>query len=96
MPFDPRRSEEGIVSRDPNDSTDLLRSVWQAGTAAELDELAGPQRSCRNMRDVSFDGFAEPGTDLRSAWRDRLRREGKLAEPGQSVRDLVVGPERPR
>jgi hypothetical protein len=43
------------------------------------------------MVDVSFDGLAEPGTDLRDAWRDRLAREGKLAASTGSVRDLVLG-----
>jgi hypothetical protein len=43
------------------------------------------------MRDYTFDGMAEPGTDLGTAWRDRLRREGKLGESGGSIRDLVLG-----
>ena len=53
-------------------------------TGPELDEDCGPTKSCRNMKDVSFDGMAEPGTDLREAWRDRLRREGKLSTAGGS------------
>jgi hypothetical protein len=48
------------------------------------------------MKHVSFDGFAEPGSDLGSAWRDKLRREGKLSESGQTVRDLILGPNAPR
>ena len=32
------------------------------------------------------------GTDLGTAWRERLRREGKLGAAGSSVRDLVLGP----
>ena len=43
------------------------------------------------MKDVSFDGFAEPGSDLREAWRERLEREGKLSTAGGSIRDLVLG-----
>jgi hypothetical protein len=41
------------------------------------------------MKDVSFDGFAPAGSDLGQAWRDTLRREGKLSEG--SLRDLVMG-----
>jgi hypothetical protein len=43
------------------------------------------------MKHVSFDGLAEPGSDLRSAWRERLEREGKLNSSGGTVRDLVMG-----
>ena len=43
------------------------------------------------MKDVSFDGMAEPGADLSAAWRERLRREGKLDVSGESIRDLVLG-----
>jgi hypothetical protein len=43
------------------------------------------------MQHVSFDGLAEPGTDLRGAWRERLQREGKLNTSGGSIRDLVLG-----
>jgi hypothetical protein len=38
---------------------------------------------------VTFDGFAEPGSNLTDAWREKLRREGKLGD--SSVRDLVLG-----
>lgn len=70
-----------------------IRSIWAADEAArtELDEDCGPTKTCRNMKVVSFDGMAEPGSDLRDAWRDRLRREGKLAEGSGSLRDLVLG-----
>jgi hypothetical protein len=43
------------------------------------------------MRDVTFDGFAEPGSDLGAAWRAKLDREGKLSSSGASVRDLILG-----
>jgi hypothetical protein len=52
-----------------------------------------PPKTCRNMRDFTFEGMAEPGTDLGEAWRDRLRREGKLGSGG-SVRDLIQGDQR--
>jgi hypothetical protein len=41
------------------------------------------------MKDVSFDGFAEDGVDLGTAWRSKLAREGKLS--GASLADLVMG-----
>jgi hypothetical protein len=77
---------------------DVLRAVWAADESgrAELDEDCGPTRSCRNMRDVTFDGYAEPGTDLSGAWREKLAREGKLDTSGGSVRDLVIGSSEPR
>lgn len=59
---------------------------------ADLDEAFGPTTSCKNMKDVTFDGMAEPGSDLGAAWREKLRREGKLSQSGGSLRDLVLGP----
>jgi hypothetical protein len=69
---------------------EVLRALWQA-EGQELDEDCTPenQRACKNMKDVSFDGFAPAGSDLGQAWRDTLRREGKLSEG--SLRDLVMG-----
>lgn len=81
-------------SIDPAGSArDVLRSVWDAGGdgAADLDEDCSPTKVCRNMRGISFDGFAEEGTDIRVAWRDLLAREGKLSTSGGSIRDLVFG-----
>ena len=43
------------------------------------------------MQGIDFSGFAEGDTDIRDAWRNRLAREGKLSESGQSIRDLVLG-----
>jgi hypothetical protein len=81
-----------------DDAVQVLRTIWSAGDqgATDADEICGPQKACRNMKHVSFDGFAEPGSDLGSAWRDKLRREGKLSESGQTVRDLILGPGAPR
>jgi hypothetical protein len=68
-----------------------LRSIWEAeGGPAALDEDCSPTTSCRNMKDVTFDGYAEPGSDIGAAWRAKLAREGKLTS-GESVRDLVLG-----
>lgn len=76
----------------PREATvEVLRAIWSTEGTEALDDDCGPTKACRNMAHVSFDGFAEPGTDLRSAWRERLEREGKLGAAGQSVRDLVLG-----
>lgn len=77
----------------PDEAVDVLRSVWTAGgtTSADLDEACGPTKTCRNMKDVTFDGMAEPGSDLGAAWREKLRREGKLSTAGGSIRDLILG-----
>jgi hypothetical protein len=78
----------------PDEAVEVLRTVWAADgrAAAELDDACGPTKNCRNMKDVTFDGMAEPGTDLTAAWQERLRREGKLSTSGGSIRDLVLGP----
>ena len=77
----------------PDEAVDVLRTVWAADgqSAADLDDDCGPTKNCKNMKDVTFDGMAEPGSDLGSAWRERLRREGKLSTAGGSIRDLVLG-----
>ena len=82
----------GMQERD-DDAAQVLRSIWGVSgqSGADLDDDCGPTKACRNMKDVSFDGWAEPGTDLTEAWRDRLRREGKLSTSGESIRDLVLG-----
>ena len=70
----------------------VLRDVWAATDAtADPDLDCGPTKQCRNMVGVSFDAMAEPGTDLRQAWRDRLAAEGKLATGAGTVRELVLG-----
>jgi hypothetical protein len=56
-----------------------------------MDEDCSPTKPCRNMKDVTFEGFAEPGSDLGAAWRAKLDREGKLSSSGVSVRDLILG-----
>ena len=87
----------GGVHQDEHDQQDdaaqVLLSIWgvTGQSSADLDDDCGPTTACKNMRDVSFDGWAEPGSDLSEAWRDRLRREGKLSSAGGSIRDLVLG-----
>jgi hypothetical protein len=82
------------MSGQADEAREVLREVWSArGQGTEdLDEACGPARSCKKMADVGFDGLAGPGGDLRTAWRDQLRREGKLDPRAASVRDLVLGP----
>jgi hypothetical protein len=88
------------MTHEPDDAVEVLRSVWAADVRAEgsadLDEACGPTKACKNMQLVSFDGMAEPGSDLRQAWRERLEREGKLSASGASIRDLVLGSEEAR
>ena len=72
-------------------AADALRAVWQGtpGALEELDAECSPTKACRNMKDITFDGFAEEGGDLATAWRNTLAREGKLG--GSTVADLVYG-----
>jgi hypothetical protein len=71
---------------------DVLQSVWLVShDHNEMDEDCSPTKPCRNMKDVTFDGYAEPGSDLGEAWRAKLAREGKLSDSEGSVRDLVLG-----
>ena len=76
------------------DAIEVLRSVWSTDPETEraVVEDCGPQKTCRNMKHVSFDGMAEPGADLGAAWRERLAREGKLG--GSSLGDLILGQQR--
>ena len=82
------------MPRPSDEARDVLRAVWAAGghNSGELDEECSPTKVCKNMRTVSFDGLAEPGSDLTAAWRERLSREGKLSTSGGSIRDIVLGP----
>jgi len=80
------------MSDDSTPAREVLRSVWDNGASApELDEDCSPTKVCKNMRGITFDGYAEEGTDLREAWRQLLAREGKLNTSGGSIRDLVFG-----
>jgi hypothetical protein len=87
------------MSGNTEEALEVLREVWSAqGQSAE--DACGPAhttgKSCQRMTDVGFDGLAEEtGGDLRLAWRTQLAREGKLNRGAGSVRDLVLGPQRP-
>ncbi|GIH07802.1 hypothetical protein Rhe02_58690 [Rhizocola hellebori] len=81
------------MANQPEETVGVLRAMWAAsGQRADADEACGPQKSCKNMKDVTFDGLAEPGSDLGAAWREKLRREGKLGTSAPSIRELVLGP----
>jgi hypothetical protein len=85
------------MTTEPNEAVEVLRTVWGAdGTASDDLDALPVAKACKNMKDVSFDGMAEPGSDLRQAWRERLEREGKLNTSGASIRDLVLGADAPR
>ena len=68
-----------------------LSSIWQAQgeKMEELDEECNPNKVCRNMKEVTFEGFADEGKDLATAWRETLIREGKFTTGG-SIGDLVA------
>jgi hypothetical protein len=83
-----------VATPRPDDALDVLREIWQAtGQSVEDVEAAcGPQKACKSMSAVGFDGMVGPDGDLRAAWRAKLEREGKLFPDAGSVRDLVLGP----
>jgi hypothetical protein len=82
------------MSREPDETLDVLRGVWSARGQgpADLDEATGHGKSCKRMANVGFQDMAEDDADLRVAWRDRLQREGKLNPEGGSLADLILGP----
>jgi len=79
------------MADDPQSPAEILRAVWQGvpGSVSDLDAECSPTKACRNMKDVTFDGYAEEGGDLATAWRNTLAREGKLGSG--SLADLVFG-----
>ena len=83
------------MDADVDGTRQVLRELWGTTTtpAPAADEECSPTRSCRNMKDITFDGYAPEGTDMTAAWRERLREEGKLAPSGGTIRDLVLGPD---
>lgn len=87
------------MSAESAEALEVLREVWrgQGQTAADLDDLSC-EKSCKRMTDagVGYEDFAgDSDVDRMAAWRARLEREGKLAQTGGSVRDLVLGPRDP-
>jgi hypothetical protein len=85
------------MTNQPNDAVEVLRTVWSAEPTTSDDLEALPvAKACKNMKDISFDGMAEPGSDLGQAWREGVQWEGKLNTSGGSIRDLVLGTDAPR
>jgi len=89
-----RQDQRGGTRAEPDEAIEVLRGVWSASgqSSAELDELFGPAKSCKNMKNVGFDDYAGSDGDIREAWRATLEREGKLSKRQGSLRDLVLGP----
>lgn len=91
------------LTDDGKQALSALRGVWQAQgqTSADLDEACGNTKPCKSMESVGFQGLADEedenqanqavGSNLRSAWKTKLEREGKLSSEAGSVRDLVFG-----
>ena len=74
-------------------TAEVLQSVWMVNhDHHEFDEDCSPTKPCRNMKGVTFDGYAEDGADIGQAWKAQLAREGKLDKSADSIRDLVLGP----
>ena len=69
------------MTQQSDEALEVLRAVWaaQGESDADLDDDCSPTKACKNMQNVTFDGFAEPGSDLLRAWREKLAREGKLS-----------------
>jgi len=78
-----------------DDSKAVLTTLWAATTPTgiTIDEDCSPTKQCRNMKDITFDGYAPEGTDMKAAWKDLLAREGKLHPGAETIRDLVLGPD---
>ncbi|MGH3671004.1 MAG: hypothetical protein ACRDSH_10260 [Pseudonocardiaceae bacterium] len=81
-----------------------LRGIWKAQgqSSADLDEACGNNNICKSMSSVGFEGLADESDtpantapsvsgNLRSAWKRKLEREGKMNSEAGSVRDLVFG-----
>jgi hypothetical protein len=80
------------MSGQPDESLEVLRGVWNAQGQSSADlEACGTSRSCKSMANINFDGLAGPDGDLRTAWRTRLEREGKLSSAAGSIGDLILG-----
>jgi len=49
------------MSEETTQAAEAIRSIWQGNpaTMAELDDECNPNKVCRNMKDVSYDGFGD-------------------------------------
>jgi hypothetical protein len=69
------------VSVESDLARQALSSIWaaQGEKMEELDEECNPNKVCRNMKDVTFEGYIQDeGASLATAWRETLIRDGKL------------------
>ena len=80
------------MSNNAGEAGDVLRTIWQQHPEQllEFDEECNPNKVCRNMKDVTFEGFGDDGDNVAAAWKAKLAREGKLATGG-TIADLVFG-----
>ena len=101
------QEQENVKLTDSEDGAaalSALRGIWKAQgqSSADLDEACGNTKPCKSMETVGFGGLADDveapdqtkqavGHNLRSAWKTKLEREGKLNAEAGSVRDLVFG-----
>lgn len=79
----------------------VLRQVWRAaGESDDENVLAAidDPKICKRTEGLDFGDFGDAdgvgsGGDLRTAWRAKLAREGKLASGPEavSIRELVLG-----
>jgi hypothetical protein len=87
---------------DGQQALSALRNIWSAKeqTSVDIDESCGNTKACKSMDSVGFDGLVDEessgggtsvGGNVRSAWKTKLEREGKLTAGTGSVRDLVFG-----
>ncbi len=78
-----------------DESKAVLRTIWEAkgDPSVDLDEDCSPTKVCRNMREVTFDGYADDDADLATAWRRQLAQDGKLDPSASTIADLVLGDE---
>lgn len=101
-PEDENAKTTDNLTDDGKQALSALRGVWKAQgqTSADLDEACGNTKPCKSMEAVGFQGLADEenspanqsvGSNLRSAWKTKLEREGKLNSEAGSVRDLVFG-----
>ena len=72
------------MTQQADEVREVLRAVWAAQGEDAADARRGlrPHEVVQEHGSVSFDGLAEPGSDLSGAWRERLAREGKLNTSG--------------
>jgi hypothetical protein len=90
-------SRESDETGQAGQTLSVLRDIWHAREQTDLDGLFSHTKSCKAMANVGFQGGrnAPVDDDLRTAWRDKLAREGKLHPNGESLRDMLFDqPER--